>query len=314
MARGASVAAMVDVELAGPSGVVVLKGYSRIQDIPDAVVREHYRTHGALWLQECNVDALGFLEFIQRFSSNLVTLNSPERRRHFAVPELQSVTGGSEALNFHTEGGSTPNRPQFLSFLCEAKAKGGGQTLLVDGVKLWRALSEGTREFFQERRIRYVMRTPHQWWTHFLGGDAPELVEAALGKEADVTFQIEADGTLVTDWKTPAAFTPRFGTELAFASNLFPYVVPGLTVGMEDGTPVPQDISLELMARARELTTAVEWNNGDVVLLDNTRWLHGRNAVQGLGRRVQMLLGSINFGEQEPLAKRAGRTRRKKNA
>jgi len=290
---------MQHVERTGPSGVVVLDGHGNVRGLPDALIRAHFRETGALWIRGGNVDPPGFLELVQRFARSLITIDSEERQRHADVPQLQLVTGGEQALNFHTELGHAPNRPEFLSFFCETRAHKGGQTLLADGVALWRALSLPTRRFLTQHRIRYVMRAPHPWWSRFLGGDSPEVVEAALGGVPGLTFKIEHDGVLVTDWCTSAAFLPKFGNQLAVASNVFPYVVPGLTVSMEDGGPVPFRVGVELLAHSASLATPVEWESGDVVLFDNTRWLHGRTKVEDSNRCVHMLMGYLNFGAED---------------
>lgn len=285
----------------GDAGLVIVRGAPgcSLLDLDPARVREAYQLGGALWFRGFQVRPQEYLDFIRQFTSELITLNSYERVRHRAVHEIQSVTGGDQALNFHTEMGHVPGRPHLLSFWCEIPSSRGGETLLADGVALWEALSEGTRQLFTARRVRYVMRVPHAWWTDRLGGDRPEDVAHGFAGIPDATCTLEPDGTLVIRWIAEAAFRPMFGDRLGFASNLFSYVVPGLTFGFEDGAPVPQAVLAELEATATRVAAEIAWSPGEVVLFDNTRWLHGRRAVAGLRRRrVHMLQGYASFAPE----------------
>jgi hypothetical protein len=262
-------------------------------------VRELFLARGAIWFRGFSIRAADFLSFISQFSSELITLNSFERKRHREVHEIQSVTGGAEALNFHTEMGHVPGRPDFLSFWCETPSTKGGQTLLVDGIALWNALSEPTRRIFLEKRIRYVMVVPREWWTDRLKSDRQEAIDRAAAGIPDFVVHRGDDDALILEWRTFAAFAPNFSSSLCFASNLFPYVVPGLAVSFEDGEPIPPEIAEELQQCAASIAAEIEWSPSEVVLFDNTRWLHGRREVGGIRRRrVQMLQGYLTFAPE----------------
>jgi len=179
-------------------------------------------------------------------------------QRHREVRELQSVTGGSEALNFHTEMGHAPGRPDFLSFWCETPSTIGGQTLLVDGIQLWRSLSTQTQHVFREKRIRYVMVVPREWWTDRLKSDRQEAIDRAIAGIPDFLVHRGDDGALILEWRTRAVFKPNFSGSLCFASNVFPYVVPGLAVTFEDGEPMPPELGAELQRCAESIAAEID--------------------------------------------------------
>src|SRR5688572_6296654 len=95
---------------AGPQGVAIVRGEAgaRLIDLDPERVRELFRASGALWFRGFDTDAAAFLEFINQFTDELITLNSFERVRHRDVHEIQSVTTGSFPLTFHTEMGHAP--------------------------------------------------------------------------------------------------------------------------------------------------------------------------------------------------------------
>ena len=282
----------------GPHGVAILRG-SQLEDLDPAAVQSLFRERGAIWFRGLSIRAQDFFDFIAQYSAELITLNSYERIRHREIEEIQSVTNGTEPLNFHTEMGHAPGRPDFLSFWCETPSSSGGQTLLADGIRLFEALSEPTQRLFLEKRIQYVMIVPKEWWTDRLQSDRQEDIDRALAGIPDFTVHRGDEDSLVFEWRTYAAFRPNFSDRIALASNVFPYVVPGLTVTFEDGSPIPHEIGRELHEKAESIAAEIAWSPNEVVLFDNTRWLHGRREILGhRRRRVQMLQGYLSFAPE----------------
>ena len=282
-------------------GLIVLDGGGAgLLELDPSQIEAHFKDTGALWLRGFRVTAEDYLAFIRQLADELITLNTRERVRLRAVPEIQSVTGGPEALTFHTEMGHIPGRPDFLSFWCQTPSTSGGQTLLADGIEVWRALGEPTRRLFETRRVRFVMAIPWEWWTDRLKSQDPDLAVQRVSAFEDTTAEM-VDDTLVVTWRTHAVFAPRFSDERCFASNLFPNVVPRLRVSFEDGSTIPPEVLDELTECAERVAVEIEWQPSEVVLFDNTRWLHGRRAPGGIRRRrVQMLQGYLRFGPRRP--------------
>jgi hypothetical protein len=54
----------------------------------------------------------------------------------------------------------------------------------------------------------------------------------------------------------------------------------------EDGSIIPDAICEELRTVTDELTTAHRWQTGDILMVDNSRVMHGRNEVHDLQERV----------------------------
>ena len=84
------------------------------------------------------------------------------------------------------------------------------------------------------------------------------------------------------DYTTPVLTESKFSKNLAFANFLlfarfmlnrrdFPIFA--------DGGEIPQSMCVEIDRLARRITTPVHWQDEDFLMLDNTRVMHGRNAV-----------------------------------
>jgi alpha-ketoglutarate-dependent taurine dioxygenase len=63
---------------------------------------------------------------------------------------------------------------------------------------------------------------------------------------------------------------------------------------MEGGAPVPGAVIKEILAINQRCAVALPWSAGDVVMVDNTRVLHGRLAYSG-ERNVYVRLGERAF-------------------
>ena len=72
------------------------------------------------------------------------------------------------------------------------------------------------------------------------------------------------------------ADSPAFGNFLLFAR--FNNNRPDHPV-LDDGRPVPEAWLQAIKAAGDSLSVPVDWRDGDVLMLDNTRFLHGRTAI-----------------------------------
>jgi hypothetical protein len=109
---------------------------------------------------------------------------------------------------------------------------------------------------------------------------------------------------LVTGFGTRCTPPTRFGGVPAFCNSLFisrpgedEYHDQRLRVRTAAGGPVPADLLSVAAEVARELTVAVPWQAGDVLVVDNSRYLHGRQAFTDTGRSVMVRMGHLHQKE-----------------
>ena len=60
----------------------------------------------------------------------------------------------------------------------------------------------------------------------------------------------------------------------------------GQTVLLEDDSPIPGSVKQDVMEASEKLTEEIPWRNGDVAIVDNTRFMHGRTAFSDPQRRI----------------------------
>ena len=102
----------------------------------------------------------------------------------------------------------------------------------------------------------------------------------------------------------PALHKPMFNGELAFGSFLLfardHLRNPRLPL-LEDFTPVPDAWVDDARAAGNRVMAAVSWRRGDVLMLDNTRFMHGRAAIRDLAeRQIASFFGYLSFAIPDP--------------
>jgi alpha-ketoglutarate-dependent taurine dioxygenase len=63
----------------------------------------------------------------------------------------------------------------------------------------------------------------------------------------------------------------------------------------DDDSQIPDELMDELNGIAERITTNIEWQKGDILMIDNTRIMHGRRAFTDQMREIYIRLCSPNF-------------------
>lgn len=245
---------------------------------------------GVLLLRGFQPDLAAFTELVAASSSS-TTLDPT---RPFFSENAQLVDPGQNPVFLHCENANSPFRPDFIWFFCQQAPASEGETTFCDGVAVWAALCEPTRELFRRRRIEYHRSYPEAIWknyvAHLLGGKepsgvTPDELESTLGAVLGVSFRLREDGWLDSVYSCSAAPRTRCGGVEAFGNSIRgPY--PGQTVTLDGAEPIPEPVLAEIDRVYDELTEDIRWQDGDIAWIDNTRFLHGRRPFQDPRRRI----------------------------
>lgn len=245
-------------------------------------VTEQFKTHGAILFRGFQHDLASLSSFTSRFCSRFVRNESGRRSRVSQDGTTQSVNLGTEPFPLHPELSRVPWRPDIAWFACARPPSAGGETLVCDGASVVDLLSEGTRQTLSDRGVLYREETPMGAFTDWLGIPPPDDdALAALSRESPFHF-VRSDGRIYRQFVRPflhrSLFSgrPVFGNFLLFARYMlhtreFPV--------FEDESEIPDALVEELKAVSDSITVAHRWRMGDVLMLDNSRFMHGRNAV-----------------------------------
>ncbi|MCT9084134.1 TauD/TfdA family dioxygenase [Streptomyces fulvoviolaceus] len=235
-----------------------------------------------------------FNDLVQQYSSR--TTLDPARVFHGSA--AQKVDSGHDPIGLHLENGGTPYAPELLWFHCVKAARSGSETTVCDGYRVWDALSDRAKEAFAAQPVRYARTVPAELWRRlaaFMAGDGrgpDEVTVADLYEQANpgskVEFRENADGSLHYDFQVYAAHPTKWSTRTAWANSLlgpsFNYETPDIRFA--DGSSIPDDLVAEYTSVTEAVTEDIPWQDGDIVLIDNSRVMHGRRAITDPDRAI----------------------------
>ncbi|HUQ13382.1 MAG TPA: TauD/TfdA family dioxygenase [Novosphingobium sp.] len=288
-----------------PYALIEPAGERSIMDLDRGEAIALYKAHGALLLRGFGADLAAFRDFARQFCKTAVINESPGRDPLDPAHRIHSVDRGGDAFALHPELSREPWKPDAAFFGCLEAPGEGGETTICDGIALVEALPEAVRDGLIERRLVYPMGTWPALLDYWLGTPTPDDAQlAAPPPGCPYAFQRLPDGRIVRHFSRPALHRPMFADAPAFGNFLlfarfnngrgdFPV--------LDDLRPVPE-AWLQAIRAAGEATLAeVAWRPGDVLMLDNTRFMHGRRAILQPGeRRIATFFGYLDFALPDP--------------
>ena len=273
-------------------------------DLPADAIETLYKRHGALLFRGFGggVETLG--SFAGRFCATSVMNESPDRHLFDRDANIQSVNGGADAFPLHPELSREPWKPDVCFFHCLKAPASGGETTVCDGVELVRRLPAAVRDGLSGRRFVYLQPMPPWHLKFWFGTETPEAAQLTRPPAHVPYYFLRINGHLVRAFNRPALHRPLFTDEPAFGSFLLfaryqngRYDFPIL----DDGYAVPHEWVEAVKEVSDRLTVPVKWRKGDLLMLDNSRFMHGRNAIVDTSERlIASYFGYLRFAPPNP--------------
>jgi hypothetical protein len=211
-----------------------------------------------------------------------------------ATSNTAEINAGIYEMGLHRENGNLPFHPDIQWFFCLEPAAIGSQTTMCDGQRVFFDLSPKTRNQFINRKIKYSRRIPWDNVKRFL---SIELQLESISDEhmhqvmQDIPGQKyhRLDKNLIySELVISALEVSRFSNKRSFCNSLlgpsFNYDPPHIT--WEDGEEIPFYIWDEVKDVTSRYTYKHFWRRGDIVVIDNTRVMHGRCRLEDTNRRI----------------------------
>lgn len=249
-------------------------------------------------------DLLAFNAFAKQFCTVSVFNESPNRLVLDGENNIQSVNLGTEPFPLHPELSREPWKPDICFFHCINAPHEGGETTYCDGVELLRRLPTDVRTVLENRSLLYVQPAPAAILEYWLGTSHPD--DALLANPpSHCPYQFRRfDTSIVRYFTYPALHKTLLSDELAFGNFLLfarYYLQLDRIPLFEDGSIVPDWIVDAIQQAANPITFNTEWQAGDILILDNSRFMHGRNAIIEAGDRlIASYFGYLNGVPHRP--------------
>jgi alpha-ketoglutarate-dependent taurine dioxygenase len=265
---------------------------------PETVVRL-YKQHGALLLRGFATDLESFRRFAE---SHCVAAAFNDSRGRMTLDEthnIQSVNRGVAPFPLHPELSREPWKPDICFFACLNPPSGDGATTICDGVEIVRHLPDEARLALEGRRLLYAQPAIPEELDYWLGTADPSDARLAAPPASCPYFFWRAPGMIVRAFTRQALHRPMFAEGPAFGNFLlFARYCLG-TSGFplfEDGSQVPDALLAMIKSVSDGLSAPVAWQKGDLLMIDNTRFMHGRTAVRDAGERlIASYFGYLRF-------------------
>ncbi len=263
-----------------------------------------FREHGAVLLRGFTTSLDGFGAFARDFCPVPVFNESGKRIVLDGASGVQSVNLGNKPFPLHPELSREPWRPDAAFFYCATPPSSGGQTTICDGIEIVRQLPETMRAEMEGRRIRYAVPATAADLQYWLGATNPDdALLADPPAQCPFTFEWHG-GQLMRCFTRPLLQPSRFQGELAWGNFiLFTRYLRGVKTYpvMDDWSLVPDRWVEEVKRVSDRLTVPVGWHANDIVMLDNSRFMHGRTEiVPGDGRRIATYFGYLDGVAPDP--------------
>jgi alpha-ketoglutarate-dependent taurine dioxygenase len=264
-------------------------------DLNDAVIielaKQHLSKEGWVLLRGFNTDLNKFSQLLQQFCQQLTF----DPAREFADKTSQKVNAGKEPVGLHIENGNTPFPPNYVGFYSAKSAESGSQTTICDGRAIFRNMPDELQEKWQQG-VTVSRQLPENLWRKYVAAQHPNVNAASEVNEKHLADfiavnpnqrgSINIDGSLDYELDIqPCLYDENEEqlSEIAFANAIlgpsFNYEKPTYT--FFDGEQISDLIIKKTADLAEKHTHEVSWENGDVVLIDNKRVMHGRREIHG---------------------------------
>lgn len=275
-----------------------------VDGLDAAALMAAYRAHGAVLLRGFDVDLPAFGRLVQRLCSGSVFNESPDRQLLDPAANIQSVNGGADAFPLHPELSREPWKPDLCAFGCLEAPVEGGETTVCDGVALAAALPAEIRASLAQERLLYVQPATPEALRFWLGTETPTDAQLARPPAGCPYRFVRAGARIMRAFTRPALHRPMFHEGPAFGNFLLfarDYLGRQGFPALSTGKPVPEAWLDAVRAAAEPLTVPVAWRRGDLLLLDNTRFMHGRRAIADVhGRLIASFFGYLKDALPDP--------------
>lgn len=285
---------------------------------------DELRLHGAILLRGFRVrDTADFDRIMRTLSpTQEVFLGGASPRTQLSETAFTSTDYPADfPIQFHCEYSYAYEWPMRLAFACLEPADSGGATPIADTRKVLASINPDIVAEFVARRIMYVRRyipgLGVSWQQAFQTTDEDEVVRACRHLHIEVDWK---DGTLIArQYSDPVLGHPETGERTwfnhAFFFNIHAFepleIRQALLTGGEeslaantyygDGGAIKPTIVEHLGDAYRQNAVEFDWQQGDVLLVDNMLMAHGRRPFAGRRRIVVGMATKIRRNEVEAL-------------
>lgn len=268
-----------------------------ILDLDEESIINLFQSNGVLLFRGFETNVEIFTEFTNKFSKNFMDYAGGvfNRRVINGDATVLSVNDFKNEIKVHGEMYYQKIIPLMLWFFCAHPASEAGETLICDGQRFFDELSQPLKELFSQKKLKYTGQLDKEAWQKRFKTDDLNVVEQ-ICKNNDIHLKIHHDESLDLDYIASAIHPGQSETSMIFINSLLPAkVLSPKIVSFDDGSEISDEVMCELYEISERIAVEICWEKGDVLMVDNTRVMHGRRAFSDDKRDIYLRLCSPSF-------------------
>jgi len=256
-----------------------------------------FKHYGILLFRRFDVDVETFKKFTNLLSTNFINYAGGAFSRKVINGDetLLSVNDFKSEIKLHGEMYYQKNIPLMLWFFCANPPLEDGETTVCDGRQFFNEMSSLTKELFSQNNLKFTVRMSKEGWQKKYQIDKLKQLEE-ICRNNNTRLKIFDDQSIILEYISPAIIPSKCGKYQVFINSLLPtkQLSPNI-LKFEDDSDIPEEVVSELNKIAEKITTEISWQKGDILMIDNTRILHGRRAFSDDQRDIYIRLCSPAF-------------------
>lgn len=241
-----------------------------------------FKSYGFLLFRGFETDVNTFTEFTNSLSKDFMdyTGGAFNRKMVNKEPTVLTVNDFNHEVKLHGEMYYTNKPPLMLWFFCDHPPLKNGETIVCDGEQFFNELSSSTKYLLNRKNLKFYdpsSLSKEEWQKKYKTNEFNVVKE--ICKSNGMEVQMNKDESIHRQFITPAIHKSRSGEGNVFINSLLPFKnISPQSAYFDDDSEITEEIISEFNQIAEKITIEISWKKGDILMIDNTRIMHGRRA------------------------------------